>query len=166
MQYSPSPYTFIPIFYGTGLVQPAHTHTHTLGKKLKSKTPAGKRGIGQLSFSSGHQNNEGDIVMWLGAFLRGAVGEIVMTGNSTHTNTHRGVLKSQKKSLGTQTSRGHSLLHILHASLMHKQGRYKSSSALHHGRHLLTWHTNAHTYKCLHTNTQTPCGHAHTQETP
>ena len=57
-----------------------NTHTHTKQDAPKCKTLQAQ-GTGQLSFSSGHQNNEGDIVMWLGAFLQGTVIEIVMTGS-------------------------------------------------------------------------------------
>ena len=56
----------------------ARAHTHK-SKKLLNAKPL--QANGQLSFSSGHQNNEGDIVMWLGTFLQGTITEIALTGS-------------------------------------------------------------------------------------
>ena len=56
-----------------------HVHTHTLRKKLPNAKPLQVHRALALGSSASHKtikNNEGDIVMWLGAFLQGTVMEV------------------------------------------------------------------------------------------
>ena len=74
------------------------THTHTLRKKLPNAKPL--QAYGALGSSASHQaikNNEGDIVMWLGAFgKKNRHSESRKIDTHTHPHTRYAHIQIQK----------------------------------------------------------------------